>query len=376
MNFIRFVKTPRLDLPSKKKDNVKKKSTVLNGPRLSFILTITTDFSPFPSHGEISCQLISSRSATAVLEHIVEWRDTDREVKVELPVPSNFHQGKLILRPLHLPSSPEAEFLSRYIGGRTSHIVGVETQSFTITQLARQDTVYRTFTLSTGPLRIAEQAGETIIRHVWDAGIILSAMFTYHSLLSLPAELRELISGVMGNRHTTPVRVLELGSGVGILGISLAATFPHLRVTMTDLADAESLIADNIILNSDQFPTLHHHVSFRELDWETRPFPEWTVQDRFEVIVMADVTYNTATFAPLAGTLEHLLRTGSKGAKVVCCGKRRHDEEEEFWRIIKNMGFKLDKRVVFSMDLEGNFRLCEEKKDGEQVVDFICISMP
>jgi hypothetical protein len=91
---------------------------------------------------------------------------------------------------------------------------------------------------------------------------------------------------------------------------------------------------------------------------------------------MADVTYNTATFNALADTLEHLLRHGCKGGKVVCCGKRRHDEEEGFWRIVTQRGFILEKRVIFGIDLEGTIRFCGDgvKKDGEQLVDFIVMS--
>jgi hypothetical protein len=132
-------------------------------------------------------------------------------------------------------------------------------------------------------------------------------------------------------------------------------------------------VEENIRLNASQRPGLAQNASFRVLDWEKHPYPEWTRTETFDLIVMADVTYNTATFEALANTLEHLLTTGSSAARVICCGKRRHDEEEQFWNIVRKRGFVIDQREVFSMDLEGAFAafLDGEKGQGQHIVDFI-----
>jgi len=148
---------------------------------------------------------------------------------------------------------------------------------------------------------------------------------------------------------------------------------------MTDLMDAESFVNRNINQNLLEYKHLKDNASFRLLDWEERPFPSWTETEKFELVVMADVTYNTSTFSALTDTLEHLLQTGSKGAKVLCCGKRRHDEEEVFWTGIVQRGFVIEKRIVCAIDLEGNFRCIEidsSKEAGEQLVDFVLFSLP
>ena len=224
-------------------------------------------------------------------------------------------------------------------------------------------------------MRIAEQAGETIIRHVWDAGIILSAATSCNPLSSLPSELQSFVEATF--QTSRRLNILELGTGVGILGISIGTTFPDAKVVMSDLVDAQALVEQNIRLNVPHHSRLKSNALFRVLDWELRPFPSWTVAEQFDLIVMADVTYNTATFAALADTLEYLLRNGSQGAKVICCGKRRHDEEEGFWRIVSERGFILDRRVILAIDLDGQLRHCEDggKKDGEQLVDFISMSL-
>lgn len=372
MNFVRFVKTPRIGPARTKKSNVKTNTKKSAAQQLSMILTITTDFSPFAGSIELLCQLVSPNKSI-VAEHKVHWTDVLRELKVEFPVPSTFREGQVVITPV--ATNDEGTFLSRFIGGRVAHVVGVETEMCSIDSFARQDTVYRQFTLPNGPLRIAEQTGETIIRHVWDAGIILSGAISCNPITALPHELQSFIETTFYTSQS--MNILELGTGVGILGICIGATLPQSKVVMSDLVDAQALVDENIRLNISRHTRLERNAVFRELDWERRPFPSWTVTERFDLIVMADVTYNTATFAALADTLEHIVRNGSQGAKVVCCGKRRHDEEEGFWRIVKERGFVVNRRVIFAIDLDGRLRHCVDgkKDEGEQLVDFISMNL-
>jgi Lysine methyltransferase len=374
MNFVRFVKTPRIDSVSPKKPSAKKNaSKPPSSPTLLMILTVTTDFSTFAGSTELGVTLVSP--ANAILsEKEISWSDTSRELKVELELKPGWKEGKVVVYPLGRGQS--IPFLSRYLGRPIEHIVGVESPTFQLSPTSRVDTVYRRFSIDGVPFRIAEQSGETIIRHVWDAGIILSAAATCNPT-SLPPELQIFMemSGIARVKA-----ILEVGTGVGVLGLSLAARYPKARVVVTDLEDAEPLVLENIAINAPDFPQLTKNVSFRPLDWEARPFPDWTTTDIFDLIVMADVTYNTATFVALANTLEHLQKhgaKGAKGAKVICCGKRRHDEEEEFWKIVKGRGFELQERKAFAMDLEGRFRYCGDgiQEDGEQVIDFIVMTL-
>jgi SAM-dependent methyltransferase len=376
MNFIRFVKTPRIDNPSPAKANAKKNASKKppSHPTLSMILTITIDFSTFAGSTELAVQLVS-RTNAVLSEHRIQWTDTSRELKTNLPLPPDLKDTKVVVSPLLPPTHIASNsFLSKYLGRPIEHIIGVESPRFPHKFADPTDTVFREFAINVVPFRIAEQSGETIIRHVWDAGIILSAAVTCAPISILPDELQKFIEASGISRAT---RILEVGTGVGILGISLAARFPQANVVVTDLEDAGLFVLHNIDNNIYNFPHLRQNISFRILDWEARPFPEWMVSDKFDLIVMADVTYNTSMFLALADALEHLSKHGAKGAKVVCCGKRRHDDEEEFWRIICERGFVIDQRTTFTMDLEGSFRYCDTgiKKDGEQVIDFILMSM-
>ena len=371
MNFVRFVKTPRIGSGSAKKANAKSNPKKTATSQLSMILTITTDFSPFADSAELLCQFVSPANSI-VAEQRVHWDGTLRDIKVDMSIPPGSKEGQVVITPID--DSGSETFLSQFLGRRTNHVVGVETATFSLNTSNRHDTVYRQFNLPHGPLRIVEQAGETIIRHVWDAGVILSAAVTCNPISNLPDELQQLLRPVSSQRE---MKVLELGTGVGILGVSIATAFPNATVVMTDLLDAQSLVDENLHLNSRSHPQIMHNASFRALDWEERPFPDWTVLERFDLIVMADVTYNTATFMALADTLEHLLRNGSKGGKVLCCGKRRHAEEEGFWQLVQGRGIVIHERVIFAMDLEGIIRYCGDgvKKEGEQLIDFIAMSL-
>jgi Lysine methyltransferase len=376
MNFVRFVKTPRVSSTLTKKSASKPNSNKGSAQQLSLLLTITTDFSPFAGETQLLCELLSSNGSTLAAQQI-QWYGHERDIKVEFPVQqSPLSNHKIVITPR--TGSASTDFLAQFLGGTVSHVVGVETDLFSSTTSTRQDTVYRRFNAPTGPIVIAEQAGETIIRHVWDAGIILSAVISYRHLSSLPPGLTTLLKHLQSPAH--PLKVLELGTGVGVLGICIALAFPNATVVMTDLPDAQPLVDKNIHLSASLTNNLTQHASFRVLDWETQPYPEWTSLETFDLIVMADVTYNTATFLALANLLEHLLKTGSKGARVICCGKRRHDEEKQFWKIVRERGFVIDQREIFSMDLEGGFESCQDGhgshgSHGLQLIDFICMRL-
>lgn len=369
---MRFVKTPRVTSAQTKNSNSKAAIKKPSSQQLSLILTITTDFSPFAGSANLLCQLVSSKGATLATQEI-QWAGHEREIKIDFPVPSSPSNYKVVITPVE--AAPSASFLAHFLNANVSHVVGVETQMLSNEICTRQDTVYRRFRSPACQIVIAEQSGETIIRHVWDAGIIFSAAASYHHLETLPRRLKSFIQPLINS--TRPLRVLELGTGVGVLGICIALAFPNTKVVMTDLLDAQPSVDENIRLNASQHPKLAQNASFRPLDWENQPYPEWTRTNTYDLIVMADVTYNTATFVALANTLEHLLRTGSRGARVLCCGKRRHDEEEQFWSIVRARGFVLDQREVFSMDLEGNFEPCEREQNahGQQLIDFIGMTL-
>lgn len=80
-------------------------------------------------------------------------------------------------------------------------------------------------------VELEEEIGESIARHIWDAGVIAFCAIAESWMLPMPTDtepsglkaLKKLFAG------SKPINVLELGCGVGILGGGLSAIIPRMR---------------------------------------------------------------------------------------------------------------------------------------------------
>ena len=87
------------------------------------------------------------------------------------------------------------------------------------------------------------------------------------------------------------LRILELGTGCGIVGIALAQTLQNASVTLTDLPEAQEIVQRNI----DEATTAENSsLEFLELDWDSAALPsELQVKENpISLVVAADCTYN------------------------------------------------------------------------------------
>ena len=91
---------------------------------------------------------------------------------------------------------------------------------------------------------------------------------------------------------TSSLRVLELGTGCGIVGMTLASVVPNCHVTLSDLPEAREIVEKNI---SECVLTLTNgsNLSFEELDWDDQ-IPAWLArpESRIDLVLAADCTYN------------------------------------------------------------------------------------
>ena len=93
-------------------------------------------------------------------------------------------------------------------------------------------------------------------------------------------------------------RILEIGCGLGLVGI-VAASFGH-RVTMTEHDDhALAFARANALLNSGPAPSPEIH----KMDWYAP-----TLQGRFDWIIGSEVVYRESDFAPLLDLFRTFLR--------------------------------------------------------------------
>lgn len=268
-------------------------------------------------------------------------------------------------------------------------------------------------------LEIEEEVGVSIIRHVWDAGIMTVAALAETCLGSsgggdgffegeLQSVVRELVRSDAANGLAR--NVLELGAGVGILGLGIATimtilssssgnkdgagAYGNCSVLMTDLPDAQELTENNIarfhrvrrlqmgfddnskgndgeIGGTSNSSATWPDVRFEALDWEDGArgdFGPLVRSKTWDLVVVSDCTYNIDTLPALVGTLSalHVLKRTSSGAskanaasRVFLSTKPRHDSEAEFPAMMAQDGWTLRQKQGSPANGQGDERPVE-----------------
>lgn len=133
-------------------------------------------------------------------------------------------------------------------------------------------------------------------------------------------------------------RVLELGSGTGVVGLCLAMRLPPTdssaeeedkgtTVTLTDLAKVLPVLARNVALNGSP-PA----VRVRELSWCDPVSPD--LQRAGDVVLLADCIYLESLFQPLVDTLLAVM-SESSGAVAYLCYKKRRRADARFFVLLR-----------------------------------------
>lgn len=372
---------------------------------VKIILTITTDlgdsFLRPPKPVPISVCLYDGRTTPGIPDMIrlaasgqrPVWQDGMRVLKLDVMVPSQIAQGikktasnepvtcrhadvcimasEALEEPLKTIYLPFDETEGRILG--LSALVSLPGQDPEF--LAK-----RRFAppLPRSVLELNEEIGESIDRHIWDAGVI--AMGALSNMLSsgLPAApdhvqtwdktplLQELLCSASRSR---PMNIVELGCGVGILGLGLAAAL-HARLSslaaeddasttpssilLTDLSGAEDLAKTNISLQaraterSSQSPTVV--LDFESLDWEDGKegrFGPKVGGTTWDLVIVSDCTYNVDMLPALVGTLSALANKTTKETddekhtRVVLATKPRHTSEKALFELMSQDGWEV-----------------------------------
>ena len=132
--------------------------------------------------------------------------------------------------------------------------------------------------------------------------------------------------------------VLELGAGCGIAGLAVAHLVPSAQVLLTDLPEAMDVLAANIALASPApGATLERCV----LEWGAEMLPDAAATRRaFDLVLVADCTYNADSLPALVRTLSGLLARSD--APVVLVGmKVRHASERAFFGLMEEAGLRI-----------------------------------
>ncbi|CAI7662934.1 unnamed protein product [Penicillium glandicola] len=327
--YVRFLKTPRIQ---------QQKGSVY----ISALICITTDLGDSFLAEDVDLMVIAGgNSSGAIFQKTTKWNASNRELAITLgPLPSNLAQQSMALtvKVPQLPgySIPEYPPIPLVVAA-TSAPFGP--QSMPAEKLVQRHIQYSGSELV--PIQIWEETGNSIARHIWDAGL---AAVTYLHMIcedikktahnknkgtepKIPA-LKRVLSNV-----NPPLQVVELGAGCGIAGIALATMLPNCSVLLTDLPEVEEIIKRNI--NVAQLSPMSS-VHYRNLDWDDPP--DELCSRPIELILVSDCTYNADSLPALVSTLDRLVGT-SPEAIILVALKRRHDSETVFFDLMQSAGF-------------------------------------
>ncbi|TFK25574.1 hypothetical protein FA15DRAFT_338647 [Coprinopsis marcescibilis] len=213
-------------------------------------------------------------------------------------------------------------------------------------------------------LKVREQTSFDLDKKIWDSGIALSSWLvrlgqTRDAQGQLQTEWDETNLGEGGKIalqrlkdvlvSEAPQKVLELGAGTGIVSLALGVLLSSRRpsdenrvkdeVLTTDLESAMPLLEHNISLNEHLFPS----VSLRAvvLDWDEDLNAQLRDEaGEIDLVVMADVTYNTASFPALVQTIQKVIKANEKTKRppILLGYKQRDEAERALWDMAKAMG--------------------------------------
>ncbi|XP_023934853.1 protein N-lysine methyltransferase METTL21D [Bicyclus anynana] len=149
---------------------------------------------------------------------------------------------------------------------------------------------------------------------VWDASLVL-AKYLETMCQSKP----DFLSGV---------RVLELGSGLGVVGLT-AATLGA-QVTLTDLPEALPLLRLNITENKTKIGSMGGYAIAESLVWGDKNSD--IHKQEFDMIVLADCVYYEDAIDPLIETLQCLNNTIKKKPTIYLTQELRDSEiQKKLW---------------------------------------------
>ncbi|KAK9108852.1 hypothetical protein Sjap_016912 [Stephania japonica] len=147
------------------------------------------------------------------------------------------------------------------------------------------------------------------------------------------------LSNLLTNRPYHSLRILELGSGTGLVGIA-AASVLGANVTITDLPHVLSNLRFNAELNNKAIAFRGGCVDVQALRWgEVEDFEGLVVDGPFDAVLGSDVVYYEELFEPLLKTLCWLL---SDGGVFLMAHLKRWKKESGFFRKARKV-FRVEK---------------------------------
>lgn len=224
-------------------------------------------------------------------------------------------------------------------------------------------------------VQIEEEIGESIARHIWDAGVV-SLCAVAGAIGSAPFAcvqqscIHDILQTLRQNIHTN---ILELGCGVGVLGIGVIAAahaygLNAQTLVMTDLEEARSRAESNIAKFKQQYPRFDESESemfYENLDWEDGrrgSFGSHVSSRCWDIIIISDCTYNVDMLPALVETLSSIhacnktkrTQDDTTSTKVFLATKPRHDSERILFTLMRDAGWAKSQESILPLPVLGS----------------------
>ncbi|KAF3386222.1 hypothetical protein F1880_000864 [Penicillium rolfsii] len=316
--YIRFLKTPRFQQ--------QKKSVFI-----SALICITTDLGDFflAEDVDLTASWIQYPSHKVRYQTALQWQASSRQLSILLgPFAPNDVVGQTAVLKIHLPDV-EKDVLGEH---STPLVISGCSAPFGPGWEPAEQLIRRDLNIADNvrPLRIWEETGNSIARHIWDAALA-NIIFLEQVITGTEKTMPAL--GQLLNSSRSTLQVVELGAGCGIVGIALATMLANCEVLLTDLPEVSEIVTRNI---QEASPKSSASIKFQTLDWDD-PTPNLT-QGPIHLILVSDCTYNADSLPALVSVLDRLV-CSSPGAMVLVALKRRHESEAIFFDLMRDAGF-------------------------------------
>lgn len=161
---------------------------------------------------------------------------------------------------------------------------------------------------------------------LWPAATTLFTLLDNRSTGPL-SPILDTISG--GSTHGA-LRILELGSGTGIVGIAAAVTLGA-EVTVTDLPHVIPNLQFNVDANADVLASRGGTVNVAALRWGEDADVEGVGRE-FDLVLASDVVYYDHLYEPLLKTLRSLMLGEGRKMVFVMAHLRRWKKDSAFFK--------------------------------------------